>query len=968
MVRPFVVLAHAALWAALLPAQGVVNPTLLQAPADAAEVLRPGSPAAVVAAVRTAVVHVAVEVKGDRGVYRIERASSGVLVDASGLVVTWAHLVAEASGASEKKIVVQLDDATNTELTATVVRIDAASGLALLRANAAKTELPAAQLGADRPAVGEPLVVLARPEGKDMLAFAGVASPALADVTLHGVPRAAADLFLCDARNDVRCDGAPMFGGDGRLLGLYASEHVLRDKSEPELADLKRPSFGACVPVATIRKAFAAEFAAAKNATLAKASAAGSPSWAAVAVQTAAPCVVSVWAGDGEWPALGGDDPGAVVRRNGLGSGVVLSAAGLVVCNAHGVAGGRARVRTSDGRTFAAKVQKRHAGTNLALLQLELPAGASLSPIVCAADEDVVLGERVLAIGNPLGSSPVVSAGVVSAKRDREGGRIQADPNLGNQNGGGAVVDAAGRLLGVVDAGAVDAIDVQYAMRGDRVSTETNLSTFVGVQRLRSVFAKELAAGAADSESIRQPAPATAAQTALRQSPLVAMVQKASGAMLNIELKRDVTKVDEDDPFASMAERKFVTMGFGSGVVIDRSGLAISNWHVVDEATNPDGSSRPDHAVYASVFGGKTYKVQVLSISREDDLSLLQLELAPGEEVHAVELGSSEQLRIGQEVAAIGNPHGKANSITFGVVSAKDQGINVRGRWAKLEHLIETDAAIKGGNSGGALLDMNGRLVGINSAGGGTFNNKGYAIAVDHVRQQILGLLLQAYKLRSPDLGMRVMDDAGAVVVLDVDPRGPAARAGVMAGDRIAELAGTPITWSPGFALTLLRQPANALLPLQLVRKGETKTVQATPLPAPVWAVVRQSGLMVRDLTYAEAAERVRAAAIGLHRATSGDRTGEPQQIPERMVVVDQVFAGEQPEGTDVQAGDLLLAAELRSAGDGAVLRRIADLVALRDLWNDRELGTYEGQKWKVWIARGSDVRAVELTAKRLFW
>lgn len=968
MVRPFVVLAHAALWAALLPAQGVVNPTLLQAPADAAEALRPGSPAAVVAAVRSAVVHVAVEVKGDRGVYRIERASTGVVVDASGLVVTWAHLVAEAQGASDKKIVVQLDDAANTELTATVVRIDAASGLALLRANAAKTELPAAQLGADRPAVGEPLVVLARPEGKDMLAFAGVASPALADVTLRGVRCAAADLFLCDARNDDRCDGAPLFGGDGRLLGLYASEHVLRDKSEPELADLKRPSFGVCVPVATIRKAFAAEFAAARNTTLAKAPAAGAPSWAAAAVQAAAPSVVSVWAGDGEWPALGGDDPGAVVRRNGLGSGVVLSARGLVACNAHVVAGGSARVRTGDGRTFAAKVLKRHAATNLALLQLDLPAGASVAPIVCADEGELMLGERVLAIGNPLGASPVVSAGVVSAQRDREGGRIQADPNLGNQNGGGAVVDAAGRLLGIVDAGAVDAIDVQYAMRGDRVSTETNLSTFVGMRRLRGVFAKELAAGAADTESIRQPAPATPAQTALRQSPLVAMVQKASGAMLNIELKRDVTKVDEDDPFASMAERRFVTMGFGSGVVIDRSGLAISNWHVVDEATNPDGSSRPDHAVYASVFGGKTYKVQVLSISREDDLSLLQLELAPGEEVHAVELGSSEQLRIGQEVAAIGNPHGKANSITFGVVSAKDQGINVRGRWAKLEHLIETDAAINGGNSGGALLDMNGRLVGINSAGGGTFNNKGYAIAVDHVRQQILGLLLQAYKLRSPDLGMRVMDDAGAVVVLDVDPRGPAARAGVMAGDRVAALAGTAITWSPGFALLLARQPASVPLELQLVRKGEAKTVQATPLPAPVWAVVRQSGLLVRDLAYADAAERVRAAAIALHRATSGDRTGEPQQIPERMVVVDQVFAGEQPEGTDVQAGDLLLAAELRSAGDGAVLRRIADLAALRDLWNDRELGTYEGQKWKVWIARGDDVRAVELVAKRLFW
>ena len=176
------------------------------------------------------------------------------------------------------------------------------------------------------------------------------------------------------------------------------------------------------------------------------------------------------------------------------------------------------------------------------------------------------------------------------------------------------------------------------------------------------------------------------------------------------------------------------------------------------------------------------------------------------------------------------------------------------------------------------------------------------------------------------------------------------------------------ITGSPSFALTLLQQPANVELELQLVHKGESRTVKATPLSAPVWSVVRQSGLQVRDLPYAEDAERVRAAAIALHRATSGDRTGEPQQIPERLVVVDKVFAGEQPAGTDVQPGDLLLSVELRSAGDGAVHRRIADVTGLRDLWNDRELGTYEGQKWKVWIARGSEVRPVELVAKRLFW
>lgn len=954
MVRPFSLFALLTLAVGLLPAQGVVNPTLLRAPEGPAAP-HPGSPAETVAKVRGAVVHVALMVDGTRGAYRVERASSGVLVDKAGLVVTWAHLVAELQGASDKRLVVQLDDASNRELPASVLQVDEATGLALLQVDAGKEALPAVVLGAERPTPGQSVVVLARPEGRDMLAFAGVASPALAAVPLRGKVQAAADLFLTDSRNDERCDGAPVFAPDGTLLGLYASEHVQRDKSDPTLEDLKRPSFGVCVPVASLRKAFGAKLS-------------GTPARTdtAVAAMRIAPAVVSVWSGDGAWPALGADDPGAIVRQQGLGSGVVVSASGLCLTNAHLCRGESVQVRVGE-RSFPAKVKKTHRATNLALLQIELPAGVVLAVAECAPDDDVLLGERVFAVGNPLGTQPVVSAGVVSARRDREGGRIQADPNLGNQNGGGAVVDAAGRLLGIADAGVRDAIDVQFAMRGEQVSTETNLSTFVGIRRVREVFQAELAA-AAEAESIRAPKPASAEQLAARRSALVAMVEKASGAMLNIELKRSVTKVDEDDPFAEMTERRFQTMGFGSGVVIDRSGLAISNWHVVDEATNPDGSSRQDHAVYASVFGGKTYKVTVLSISREDDLSLLQLELAPGEEVQAVELGSSERLLLGEEVAAIGNPHGKANSITFGVVSAKDQGIKVRGRWAKLEHLIETDAAINGGNSGGALLDMQGRLVGINSAGGGTFNNKGYAIAVDHVRQQILGLLFQAYKLRSPDLGMRVVDDYGAVVVFDVDPRGPAAKAGLQSGDRITALGGTAITWSPGFARTLLAATAGEELEVAFTRKGAANTVKAVPMAAPIWAVVRQSGLLVRDLPYAEAGEQVRRVSIALHRAFTGDQAGEPAAIPANVVRIERLFAGDQPAGPDLQSGDLLLAVELRDQAGAPVLRRIADVMALRDLWNDRELGTYEGQTWKCWVARGEQVRAVEITAKRLFW
>jgi len=485
---------------------------------------------------------------------------------------------------------------------------------------------------------------------------------------------------------------------------------------------------------------------------------------------------------------------------------------------------------------------------------------------------------------------------------------------------------------------------------------------------LDGVTAK-LEAGADAGESILAPAPVAAEARARRASALVAMVERSSGAMLNVYVARNIAKVDEDDPFASMKEPQLVTLGLGSGVIIDRSGLALSNWHVVDDATNPDGSMKADHAVTVRVFGGKEYKVKVLSISREDDLSLLQLELDPGEEVHAIDLGNSSELAIGENVAAIGNPHGRANTITFGLVSAKEQGIRVRGRWAKLEHLIETDAAINGGNSGGALLDMNGRLVGINSAGGGTFNNKGYAISVDHVRRQVVGLLFAAYKLRSPDLGMRVLDDEGHVVVMDVDGRGPAAKVGLRSGDRIVELAGTGITWSPGFALTLLRQPANVELELKVERKGEPLTFRLAPMPAVQWGLIRQAGLACRDFGYAEDPEAVRQAAIAIHRQISGDPHGEPTKIPMSLVVVDQVFAHEQPEGTDLKAGDFVMACELKRSDNGApVFVPVTDVGALRDLFNDRELGSYDGVEFPLWVARGGKVHRVDVRAKRLFW
>ncbi|MCK5944176.1 MAG: trypsin-like peptidase domain-containing protein, partial [Planctomycetes bacterium] len=725
-MRPLTPLLSLLLAVAPAAAQGAVNESLLRAPTGrAAKTWSTDT----FEAVQASVVHVAVEVDGPRGAFVLERASSGVVVDERGYVVTFHHLIAEAIGADGKRLLVQLNDASNTRLKATLVRHDEASGLCLLSVTPPADGLQAAELGPALPQWGEPVLVVARPEGEDMLAFAGVASRSLAQVSLHGRSYAADELFLTDSRNDIRCDGAPVFGADHVLLGLYASEHVTRNVGEPTLEDLKRPSFGVVVPAARVRRVFAKELVEQRTAGGAAPARTGltrAPHAFAAAVAEVAPSVVGVYGGDGAWPLATGDDPGMVQRRPLLGSGVVATASGLVLTNAH-VAARAADVRVKVGeQVFAARVMKSNLRANLSLLELDLPDGVELVPATFGVDDDLELGEAVLAVGNPTGQGVVVSGGVISAMRAREGGRIQSDANLGNQNGGGAIIDASGRVVGIGDAGLIDPIDMAFAQRGERATQESNLSTFVGVRQVRKLFGATLKeAGAAGS--IVSPAPADAAARALRRSPLTEMVAKASGAMLNIYVARNVAEADPDDPFPP--DPIWRPMSLGSGVIVHESGLAVSNWHVVDDGTFPDGSTNDAFRITARAFGGREFEVRVLSISREDDLSLLQLVLEDGEQVQAVELGNSDLLAIGEAVAAIGNPHGRSNTITYGVVSAKGQGIRVRGRWAKLKHLIETDAAINGGNSGGALLDMDGRLVGINSAGGGTFNNVGYAIS-----------------------------------------------------------------------------------------------------------------------------------------------------------------------------------------------------------------------------------------------
>jgi S1-C subfamily serine protease len=233
--------------------------------------------------------------------------------------------------------------------------------------------------------------------------------------------------------------------------------------------------------------------------------------------------------------------------------------------------------------------------------------------------------------------------------------------------------------------------------------------------------------------------------------------------------------------------------GGGSGVVITPDGYLITSAHVVDRTT---GTGR------ASFADGRDVEFDVVGADPLSDLAVLRL--ADGSFTSA-ELGDAERLRVGQLVVAIGNPNGFAGSVTAGVVSALGRslptrsGANVR----VVDNVIQTDAALNPGNSGGALADGRGRVVGINTAVAGV--GLGLAVPINTATRQIVGALMSEGRFRRAYLGIagqqrplpprlaRELGRSGCVEVGDLIDDAPAARAGVRPGDLIVAADGEPV-------------------------------------------------------------------------------------------------------------------------------------------------------------------------------
>lgn len=394
------------------------------------------------------------------------------------------------------------------------------------------------------------------------------------------------------------------------------------------------------------------------------------------------------------------------------------------------------------------------------------------------------------------------------------------------------------------------------------------------------------------------------APTAYITLPNFASIAASQGAaVVNISVTAAlktaaIPEIAPNDPLAEWFRRMQPNLpaqetpvrGQGSGFIVSKDGLILTNAHVVDHA----------ETVTVKLSDRREFQAKVLGSDRLTDVAVLKIEAS---QLPTVRIGQPQQSRVGDWVVAIGSPYGFENSVTAGIISAKSRALPDEG----YVPFLQTDVAINPGNSGGPLFNLNGEVIGINSqiySRSGGYQGLSFAIPIDvamHVQQQLvtqgsvsrgrLGLgvqplnqaLAQSFGLQSPD----------GALVSQVEPRGPADKAGLQAGDVIVRFNGQPIVRSSDLPPLVADTPVGSRATVEVWRNKQLKTltVRVEALPTAPPATVAQ--------------QEVAQPRLGVSvRPNSHD--GDASSTAHGLLV-EQVMAGPAARA-GIQPGDVILA------------------------------------------------------------
>jgi Do/DeqQ family serine protease len=297
----------------------------------------------------------------------------------------------------------------------------------------------------------------------------------------------------------------------------------------------------------------------------------------------------------------------------------------------------------------------------------------------------------------------------------------------------------------------------------------------------------------------------------------------------------------QNDPwfrfFYGEREDEAPQQGLGSGVIVSPEGYILTNNHVIEGAQE----------IEVTLSDSRRATAQLIGADPDTDLAILRIKL---ERLPVIALGNSDAAQVGDRVLAIGNPFGVGQTVTSGIVSALGRnqlGINT------FENFIQTDAAINPGNSGGALVDVNGNLIGINTAiysrSGGNMGI-GFAIPVSTARQVLDGIVRDGQVTRgwvgiepmevTPELAETFgLKSTEGVIVTGVLQNGPAANAGLRPGDLLQKVAGQPVRNVGELLTQIAALPPGKSVKLEVMRRHQNLTLDVTPAQRPKLKVQR---------------------------------------------------------------------------------------------------------------------------------